>query len=219
VGSAHVDRRGIALIVAAGASAFLVCVAPTLAADPAPDPPPTETAPAPDPAPVPEPAPSEPQPSPPTPTPVPSSSPPATSSSSPSVTQTSGSVVSSSAKRDEKPAKRKHRTVVHSSSETMPASSKWQRARNDTLAVAPTVPAGTHEAVAVRVSLPSSSSSAPFVPAALAAALATLLLAAVPSFALDASRILRPVAELRFELATIGICILVGLVVAKGLPS
>ena len=217
MGSAHVDRRGIALIVAAGASAFLVCVAPTLAADPAPDPPPTETAPAPDPAPVPEPAPSEPQPSSPTPTPAPSASPPATSSSSPSVTQSSGSVVSSSAKRDEKPAKRKHRTVVHRSSEAVPASSRWQRARNDALAVAPTVPAGVHEAV--QVSLPSTSSSAPFVPAALAAALATLLLAAIPSFALDASRILRPVAELRFELATIGICILVGLVVAKGLPS
>ena len=216
--SAHVDRRGIVLIVAAGASAFLVCAAPSLAADPAPDPPPSETAPTPDPAPVPEPTPSEPEPSTPAPAPTPSPSPTASSSSSASVTQTSGSVVSSSVKRDKKPAKRKHRTVVHRSSEAVPASSKWQRARNDALAVAPTEPAGAHAAVAVRMSLPSSSSSTPFVPTALAAALAILLLAAVPSFALDASRILRPVAELRFELATLGICILVGIVVAKGFP-
>ena len=40
-----------------------------------------------------------------------------------------------------------------------------------------------------------------------------------PSFALDASRVLRPVEERRFELATIGIGILVGIAVANGLPD
>lgn len=215
--SAHVDR-GIALIVAAGASAFFVGVTPALAADPAPDPPPTETAPTPDPAPVPEPAPTEPEPSPLAPAPTPSSSPPASSSAS--GTQTSGSVTSSSTKRDGGPAKRKHRKVTHrSKSEAQPAGLKWQRARNDALAGGRTAPIGAPEAVAVRASVSSNPSSAPFLPAALVAALATLLLAAVPSYALDASRILRPVADLRFELATIGICILVGIVVAKGFPS
>ena len=106
-----------------------------------------------------------------------------------------------------------------SRSEALPAAWRWQRARNEALATAPTLPAGALEAVAVRATLSSGSSSAPFLPAALAAALATLLLAATPSFALNASRILRPVEERRFELATIGLCILVGIAVAKGLPA
>jgi hypothetical protein len=223
VASAHVDRRGrilVVLIVAFGASAFLVRVAPAFAADPAPDPPPTETAPTPDPAPLPEPAPSEPQASSPAPAPTPSSSPPASSSPSTSSTQTSGPVASNTAKGDSRPAKRKQRKVVHRpASEALSAGWRWQRARNEAFGTAPTVPAGASEAVAVRATLSSGSSSAPFLPAALAAALATLLLAATPTFALNASRVLRPVEERRFELATIGLCILVGIAVAKGLPA
>jgi hypothetical protein len=223
VASAHVDRRGrilVALIVAVGASAVLVRVAPAFAADPAPDPPPTETAPTPDPAPVPEPAPSEPQPSSPAPAPAPIASPPASSSPTTSGTQTSGSAVSSSAKPDRRPAKRKQRKAAQGSrSEALPAGWRWQRARNEAFTTAPTVPAGAPEAVAVRATLSSGSSSAPFLPAALAAALATILLAATPTFALNASRVLRPVEERRFELATIGLCILVGIAVAKGLPA
>ena len=215
--SAHVDRRGRALIVlvaAAGASAVLVWVAPAFAADPTPDPPPTDTAPTPDPPP------SEPQPSPPEPAQAPSPSPPASASSSPSSTQTSGSVASSTAKPDGRPAKRKHPKVVHRQgrSEVLLAR-KWQRARNDSSAVGLTLPAGASEAVVVQATLSPRSSSAPFLPAALAAALATLLLAATPSYALNASRVFRPVEERRFELATIGVCILVGIAVANGLPA
>ncbi len=218
------DRRGrnlTGLIAAAGASFVLVCAAPAFAADPAPDPPPTETGHTPDPPP----APPEPQPSPPEPTPAPSSSPPASSSSSLSSTQSSGSVASSTAKPDGRPAKRKHRKVAHhprdlqDRSAALPAGSKWQRARNDALAPAPTLPAGASEVVVVQATLSPRSSSAPFLPAALAAGLATLLLAATPSYALNASRVLRPVKERRFELATIGVCILVGITVANGLPA
>ena len=222
--SAHVDRRGrilIAVIAAVGASAVLVCAAPVFAADPAPDPPPTETAHTPDPPP----APPEPQPSPPETAPAPSSSSPASSSSSPSSTQASGSVASITARPADRSAKRKHRKLSHhhrdlqDRSEALPAGSKWQRARNDALAPALTLPAGASEAVVVQATLSPRSSSAPLLAAALAAALATLLLAATPSYALNASRILRPVRERRFELATIGICILVGITVANGLPA
>jgi hypothetical protein len=76
-------------------------------------------------------------------------------------------------------------------------------------------------AVVVPATLSSASGSSPatFLRAAvLAAALATLLLAVTPTFALDASRVLRPVGEWRFELATIGLSLLVGIAVAKGLP-
>lgn len=220
--SAHVDWRGrilIALIAAAGALAVLVCVAPAFAADPAPDPPPTEPAHTPDPPPVPP----EPQSSPPEPAPAPSPSPPANSSSS-SSTQASGSVASSAAKSDRSSAKGKHGEAAHRQhdlqgrSEALPTG-KWQRARNDAFAAALTLPAGASQAVVVRATLSPSSSSAPFLPAALAAALATLLLAATPSYALNASRVFRPVEERRFELATIGVCILVGIVVATGLPA
>jgi hypothetical protein len=223
VASTHGDRRGrilIALIAAAGASAVLVCAAPAFAADPAPDPPPTEPAHTPDPPP----APPAPQPSPPEPAPAPSPSPPVSSSSSSSSTQATGSLASSAASPDGRPAKRKHRNLAHrhrdpqGRSDALPAGSKWQRARNDAFAVALTLPGGASEAVIVRATLSPSSSSAPFLPAALAA-LAALLLAATPSFALNASRVLRPLEERRFELATIGLCILVGIVVAKGLPA
>lgn len=221
--SAHVDRRGrilIASIAAAGALAVLLYVAPAFAAEPTPDPPPTGTTHTPDPPP----APPEPQPSPPEPVPAPSPSLPASSSSSSSSTQASGSDASSTAKPDGRPAKRKHRKVTHrhrelqGRSEALQAGT-WQRARNEALAAALTLPAGASEAVVVRAMLSPSPASAPFLPAALAAALATLLLAATPSFALNASRVLRPVEERRFELATIGLCILVGIAVAKGLPA
>jgi hypothetical protein len=217
VASAHVDRRGralIALVAAAGASAVLVCAAPAFAADPTPDPPPTNTAPTPDPPP------SEPQPSPPEPAQAPSPSPPASSNSSPSSTQASGSVASSTANPDGRPAKRKHPKVVHRPGRSeVRLARKWQRARNHALAAALALPAVASEAVVVQATLSPRSSSAPFLPAALAAALATLLLAATPSYALHASRVFRPVAERRFELATIGVCILVGIAVANGLPT
>ena len=224
VASAHVDRRErilIAVIAGVGASAVLVCAAPVFAADPTPDPPPTETAHTPDPPP----APPEPQPSPPETAPAPSSSSPLSSSSSPSSTQASGSVASSTAKPDDRSAKRKHRKLAHhhrdlqDRSEALPAGSKWQRARNDALASALTLPAGASEAVVVQATVSPRASSAPLLAAALAAALATLLLAAIPSYALNASPILRPVQERRFELATIGVCILVGITVANGLPA
>jgi len=87
------------------------------------------------------------------------------------------------------------------------------------LAVALTLPAVAPEPVVARATLSSRSSSTPVLPAVLAAALVALLLAATPSVALSASRIFRPVEERRFELAAVGIGILVGIAVANGLPA
>ena len=212
--SAQIDWRGrtlLALIATAGVSAVLVCVTPAFAADPAPDPPGTDPAPTPDPAP----APPQPQPSSPEPTPTPSSS------TTPSSTQTSGSAATSTAKPDGRQAKRKHRAVGLRRAKGEVPVRKWQRARNNAFAVALTLPAGAPEAEAVvaRVALSPRSSSAPVLPVVLAAALAALLLAATPSYALNASRIFRPVEERRFELAAVGIGILVGIAVANGLPA
>ena len=154
-------------------------------------------------------------------------SPSAPTSSSEIETETSGAAASSSTQPNATPPKRKHKKGTHRPRDeqdkgaALRAGWKWQGARNESFRVGATLPAVASEAVVVSATVSSASGSSPatFLRAAvLAAALATLLLAVTPTFALDASRVLRPVGEWRFELATIGLSILVGIAVAKGLP-
>lgn len=226
VAAAHFDRRGgILVVLLIAASAVLLDVSPAFAVDPAPDPASTETAPTPDPAPAPDPAPTEPAPA--SSEPAPASSPSAPTNSSEIDTETSGAAASSSTQPSAAPPNRKHKKGTHRPRDeqdkgaALRAGWKWQGARNESFRVGATLPAVASEAVVVSATVSSASGSSPATflrVAVLAAALAILLLAVTPTFALDASRVLRPVGEWRFELATIGLSILVGIAVAKGLP-
>ena len=137
--------------------------------------------------------------------PAPAPSPSAPTSSSEIDTETSGAAASSSTQQNATPPNRKHKKGTHRPRDeqdkgaALRAGWKWQGARNESFRVGATLPAVASEAVVVSATVSSASGSSPatFLRAAvLAAALAILLLAVTPTFALDASRVLRPVGEL-----------------------